>query len=83
MAIYGGVELMAIGLVNSYFPRVGMSDTVPCNELSSIYLMAVTALLVRKALGSRVKETHYFNDSMIALCWILNTTKRLRMWVHN
>jgi hypothetical protein len=51
-----------------------MSDTVPRNELSSICLMGDAALLVRKALGSRVKETHYFSNSM---------TKRLRMWVHN
>jgi hypothetical protein len=84
-AIYGGVELPDGSWTCQllYAKSRLMNDTVPRNELSSICLMAEAALLVRKALGPRVKETHYFSDSMIAVCWVLNTTKRLRMWVHN
>jgi hypothetical protein len=60
-----------------------MSNTVPRNELASIVLMADVALLVQKAHVSRVKEVNYFSDSAIAICWVLNSSRRLRMWVHN
>jgi hypothetical protein len=84
-AVYGGVKLgdgtWSCPLL--YSKSKLMSNTVPRNELASIVLMADAALLVQKALGSRVKEVFYFSDSAIAICWILNTSRRLRMWVHN
>jgi hypothetical protein len=45
--------------------------------------MSDAAMLVRKALGDRVEATYYYSDSMIAICWTLNTSRRLRMYVHN
>ena len=60
-----------------------MHSTVPRNELEAILMCAEASLLVQKALGDTVKEVVYFSDSTIALSWILNGRKRLRMWVHN
>jgi hypothetical protein len=34
-------------------------------------------------LGDRVEATFYYSDSMIAICWTLNTLRRLHMYVHN
>jgi hypothetical protein len=60
-----------------------MRNTVPCNELEAILLCADASLVVQKALGDDIKEVYYFSDSTIALSWILNNRKRLRMWTHN
>ncbi len=60
-----------------------MRSTVPRNELESILICAEASLLVQKALGDMVKEVVYFSNSTIALSWILNGRKLLRMWVHN
>jgi hypothetical protein len=60
-----------------------MRNTVPRNKLEAILLCAEASLVVQKALGDDVKEILYFSDSTIALSWILNDRKRLRMWTHN
>ena len=60
-----------------------MSHSVPRNELEAILLAAEAALLVRKALGDRVEDVFFFTDSVVAMCWVLNTRKRLRMFVYN
>jgi hypothetical protein len=60
-----------------------MSRSVPRNELEAIVLMADAALVVRKALGDKVESVQYYSDSMIAICWVKNTSRRLRMFVHN
>jgi hypothetical protein len=61
-----------------------MSHSIPCNELEAIGLMADAALAVHNALGDRKESMHYYSDSMIAVCWVLNNkSRRLRMFVHN
>jgi hypothetical protein len=40
-------------------------------------------LVVQKALKGKVQEIFYFSDSTIAISWVLNTSKRLRMWTFN
>jgi len=84
-AIYGGVELpdgsfsCSLLLAKSRL----MKHSVPRNELDAILLMADAALNVRSALGERVCDVFFYTDSVVAMCWVLNTRKRLRMFVHN
>lgn len=84
-AIYGGIELPDGSFTCNLLlakSRV-MKQSVPRNELEAILLMADSALAVANALGDRVCEVRYFTDSVVAMCWVLNTRKRLRMYVHN
>ena len=60
-----------------------MKGTIPRNELSAILLMTEVAFIVKKALGDSVEEVIYVTDSTIALCWVHNSTKRLRIFVLN
>ena len=60
-----------------------MKDTVPRNELSAIEVLADLMLKVQRALGDRVKEVFYYSDSEVGICWVLNTKRSQRMWVHN
>jgi hypothetical protein len=60
-----------------------MKDTVPRNELSAIGVLADLMLKVQRALGDRVKEVFYYSDSEVGICWVLNTKRAQRMWVHN
>jgi hypothetical protein len=60
-----------------------MKNTVPRNELEAILLAAEASLTVRKALKEKVSEVFYFSDSTIAISWVLNSAKRLRMWTFN
>jgi len=60
-----------------------MKQSVPRNELEAILMAAEASLVVRNALTDKVGEVFYFTDSQIALCWVLNMRKKLRMWVHN
>ena len=60
-----------------------MRHTVPRNELEAIVLMADIALVVQQLLGDRVRDVLFYTDSRVAQCWVLNTRKRLRMFVHN
>jgi hypothetical protein len=46
-------------------------------------LAAEASLTVRKALKEKVSEVFYFSDSTIAISWVLNSAKRLRMWTFN
>jgi hypothetical protein len=84
-AIYGGVQLpdgtFSCDLLFSK-SRL-MKHSVPRNELEAILLMADAALSVRNALGDRVSDVLFYTDSVVAMCWVLNTRKRLRMFVHN
>jgi len=57
--------------------------SIPRNELSAVLLMSEMSFLVAKALGDWVDEVLYFTDSTIAMCWVMNTSKKLRMFVHN
>jgi len=84
-AIYGGVCLpdgtytCNLLLAKSRL----MKHSVPRNELEAILLMADAALGVANALKERIEDVLYYTDSTVAMCWILNTKKRLRMFVHN
>ena len=84
-AIYGGVRLpdgqysCSLLMAKSRL----MKQSVPRNELEAIVIMAEAALTVTNALGDRVEEVRYFTDSTVAMCWVLNSKKRLRMFVHN
>jgi hypothetical protein len=60
-----------------------MKNTIPRNELEAILLAAEAFLVVQKALKGKVSEVFYFSDSTIAISWVLNTSKRLRMWTFN
>ena len=84
-AIYGGVEkpdgTFTCSLLFSK-SRL-MRHTVPRNELEAIVLAADTALVMQQSLGDRVSEVLFYTDSRVAQCWVLNTRKRLRMFVHN
>ena len=60
-----------------------MKGTIPRNELSAIMLMTEVAFIVKKALGDRVEDVIYITDSTIALCWVHNIHKRLRIFVLN
>ena len=57
--------------------------SIPRNELSAILELAKLTYSVNKALGDLVSEVRYFTDSTIALCWICNTSKKLRMFTFN
>jgi hypothetical protein len=84
-AVYGGVEkpdgtfTCNLLLAKSRLMR----HTVPRNELEAIVLAADIALVVQQSLGDRVSDVLFYTDSRVAQCWILNTRKRLRMFVHN
>jgi hypothetical protein len=84
-AIYGGVRLEdgSYSCHLMFSKSKLMSRSVPRNELEAIVLMADAALVVRKALGDKVESVQYYSDSMIAICWVKNTSRRLRMFVHN
>ena len=60
-----------------------MKSSVPRNELEAILMAAEASLVVQKALGDKVGDVLYFTDSTIALCWVLNQSKKLQMWCHN
>ena len=46
-------------------------------------LAADIALVVQQSLGDRISDVLFYTDSRVAQCWVLNTRKRLRMFVHN
>ena len=57
--------------------------SIPRNELSAVLELSKLTYSVKKALGNLVTEVRYFTDSTIALCWVSNTTKKLRMFTYN
>jgi hypothetical protein len=84
-AVYGGVEKPdGTYTCNLLFAKSRlMHHTVPRNELEAIVLAADVALVVQQSLGDRIKDVLFYTDSRVAQCWVLNTRKRLRMFVHN
>ena len=84
-AVYGGIEkpdgTFTCSLLFSK-SRL-MRHTVPRNELEAIVLAADIALVVQQSLGDRISDVLFYTDSRVAQCWVLNTRKRLRMFVHN
>ena len=84
-AVYGGVEKPDGTFTCSLLFAKSrlMRHTVPRNELEAIVLAADIALVVQQSLGDRVSDVLFYTDSRVAQCWVLNTRKRLRMFVHN
>ena len=60
-----------------------MSQSVPRNELEGIRLAAIMAADLKEALGDLIEEALFFTDSTIAMSWIHNTKKRLRLFCLN
>ncbi len=60
-----------------------MGQSIPRNELEGIRLAASMALDVKHALGDLVEDVLFFTDSTIAMCWVHNTHKKLRLFCLN
>ena len=60
-----------------------LDGTVPRNELSAIMLMTELAFAIKKAASDAVEEVIYLTDSQIAMCWVFNTSKKLRLYTLN
>ena len=58
-----------------------MKDTVPRNELSAIMLGTKLIYLVAKSMGKKVEDVIFETNSMIALTWCCNPTKKLILFV--
>jgi hypothetical protein len=57
--------------------------TIPRNELEGVVLAAESLLMVQRALADKMDSIRYYTDSRIVVCWVLNQSKRLRMWAFN
>ena len=84
-AVYAGVERLngeySCSLILAKSRMV--HQTVPRNELEGVVLAAETTLIAQRALGEQHEYTALFTDSRIVLCWVLNKTRKLRMWAFN
>ena len=58
-------------------------STIPRNELEAVVLAAESSLVVQRALSGRMENVVFFTDSRIVICWVVNKSKRLRMWAYN
>ena len=83
VAVYSGVEVSPGVYTSSLIAdRSKLTKaTIPRKELTAIMLMTEIAFIVKRALGSRVKEVIYISDSMIALSWCSSLEKKLRLFV--
>jgi competence transcription factor ComK len=57
--------------------------TIPRNELEGVVLAAESSLMVQRALAEKMESIRYYTDSRIVVCWVLNESRRLRMWAFN
>ena len=84
-AVYAGVQLdngsYSCKLLASKSKLMSLS--IPRNELEAIRLAAGLALDVKNAIGDRVSEVLYFTDSSIAMSWVHNSKKKLRLFCLN
>jgi hypothetical protein len=84
-AIYAGVEKengsYSCNLILAKSKMV--HSTIPRNELEGVVLAAEVSLMVQRALSGRLESIRYYTDSRIVVCWVLNQSKRLRMWAFN
>ena len=58
-----------------------MKATVPRNKLSAVMISTELVYLVAKSIGPRIEDVIFAIDSMIALSWCCNPTKKLRLFV--
>jgi hypothetical protein len=84
-AIYAGVEepggSFSCNLILAKSKMV--HGTIPRNELEGVVLAAESSLMVQRALADKMDSIRYYTDSRIVVCWVLNQSKRLRMWAFN
>ena len=57
--------------------------TVPRNELEAVRMMVEAALEVNSSINLEGAECVFLTDSTVALCWALNTSKRLKTFTLN
>ena len=55
--------------------------TIPRNELTAVLLLAETMEMCAREMEDKVTSMVYFTDSTIAMSWINNTSKRLKLFV--
>ena len=55
-------------------------DTIPRKELEGMVLFAEASLMVQQMLLDNMDSIRLYTDSRIIVCWVLNQSKRLRMW---
>jgi len=83
-AVYAGMEVEGSFSCTLLLARSKLvHNSVPRNELEGVVLASEAALVVRRALGSSVKDLRVYTDSRIAVCWVLNSSRKLRMWAYN
>ena len=84
-AVYGGRKLKDGSWLCSLITAKSklMKGTIPRNELSAIMSMTEVALIAKKSLGDRVGDIIFVTDPTIALGWVHNENKRLRIFVLN
>ena len=84
-AIYAGVEEpdgnYSCSLILAKSKMV--HGTIPRNELEGVVLSAEASLMVQRALRDSMDSIRFYTDSRIVVCWVLNQSKRLRMWAFN
>ena len=84
-AIYAGVEEpdgnYSCSLILAKSKMV--HGTIPRNELEGVILSAEVSLMVQLALLDNMDSIRFYTDSRIVVCWVLNQSKRLRMWAFN
>lgn len=60
-----------------------MQESVPRNELNAIRIGANLVFDIKNALGDQVGDVYFFTDSCIAMSWVHNTKKKLRLYCLN
>ena len=60
-----------------------MQESVPRNELNAIRIGANLVFDIKNALGDQVGDVYFFTDSSIAMSWVHNTKKKLRLFCLN
>jgi len=60
-----------------------VKGSIPRNELEGVVLAAETSLQVARVVRPQPEPARFYTDSRVVLCWVLNKSKRLRMWVFN
>ena len=85
VAVYAGIELSPGRFSSALVAAKSrlMKGTVPRNELSAIMLMMELVFIVKRAMGTWVKEVIYISDSMIALSCCSSLEKKLHLFVQN
>ena len=82
-AIYAGVP-MADGSFSCQLITAKsrlLSETIPRNELLSVYLMTELAFKTVQSLRVTFSDIIYVTDSTIALAWVRSSTKKLKTFV--